>query len=160
MAAVGHAPRAAELGNCRGGFALILLTQLRLMGELKPFALAFWAAAGRNERRRMAVYGAVMWRSAVDRRCFYALELGRQFSLLCNQFTYREGPQPKVAILAAALLIGAIPRLWSHIFSPMKFLIVLEVILAVLAAVVFCRSLPVRRPTFILNVILKRLLPG
>ena len=57
-------------------FALILLTQLRLMGELKPFALAFWAAAGRNERRRMAVYGAVMLSAALlTEGVFYALEL-------------------------------------------------------------------------------------
>ncbi len=121
-------------------FALILLTQLRLMGELKPFALAFWAAAGRNERRRMAVYGAVMLSAALlTEGVFYALELCLgSLAYYVISLRTEKGPQPKVAILAAALLIGAMPRLWSAYFQPYEvFLIVLEVILAVLAAVVF-----------------------
>jgi len=52
--------------------AIILLTRLQLMGELAPFGLAVWAAATRDETRRLLVYGTVLLVTAAFGGGYYA----------------------------------------------------------------------------------------
>ncbi|HZK25577.1 MAG TPA: SpoIIE family protein phosphatase [Oscillospiraceae bacterium] len=120
--------------------ALVLLTQLQLMGELAPFALPFWAVASRNETRRMYLYGAVMLIAALlTEGVFYSVELLLGivvYSLLWVRA--RKVSLPYVMVISIALLIGAIPRIWLAHFQPYEiFLLSLEIVLATLATVVF-----------------------
>jgi stage II sporulation protein E len=120
--------------------ALIMLTQLRLMGELSPFGLAFWAVSSRGQSRRMFFYGAVM--AAVPAAAgdmSYAFTLAGS-ALLFYLLMYRL-PRirlPFTVAVGAALLLGGLPRLWSaHFYSYDILLFVMETAIGVLAAALF-----------------------
>ncbi|NLZ92874.1 MAG: SpoIIE family protein phosphatase [Firmicutes bacterium] len=120
--------------------ALILLTRLRLMGELAPFGLAFWAVSSRGETRRMLLYGVIMLAtSAIGRDWLYlgGLFLGSiTFTLL--RYHLRRFHLPYVVCIALSVMGCALPRLWLSSFQPYDlFLTVIEIFLAMLAAAVF-----------------------
>ena len=120
--------------------ALVLLTHLRLMGELSPFGFAFWVVAGRGEYRRMTLYGLVMLTGAlVAGGTFYAAGLAGSVAVFCAiSYGVRRIRIPLTVLTAAAMLAGALPRLWLNGFSPYDILLVLlEMVMAALAAAVF-----------------------
>lgn len=120
--------------------ALILLTRLRLMGELAPFGLAFWAVAARGEYRRMVLYAAVMAAAAaVGGSLTYATVLLLSAVLYYILYYRLDKPRlPLTVAVGAALFFGSVPRLWlSHFYTYDILLLVLETGMAMLAAAVF-----------------------
>jgi stage II sporulation protein E len=120
--------------------ALLLLTRLHLLGELAPFGLAFWAVAGRDEKRRMALYGVVVILSAATTWSpFYA---GSLLISMTVYFLARNYPRiswlPVVPLTGLALLIGTLPRMWLGLLYTYDFILLFfEVVLAMLAVAVF-----------------------
>ncbi|MBS4023889.1 MAG: SpoIIE family protein phosphatase [Dethiobacter sp.] len=120
--------------------AVFLLTRLRLLGELSPFGLAFWVVCGRGELKRMAFYGAVALFAAVTMGSTgYVLGLLLSmavFYLLLDRLPGFKVPLPILA--GVSLLAGYVPQLWFDYFHPYDVvLLCLEVLLAVLAVVIF-----------------------
>lgn len=123
------------LGNL---VAVILLTRLRLMGELAPFGLAYWAVAGRGDMRRMVLLGtaALAAAGAAGHPAYvYSLAAAMLFLLLLDRHLAR---LPYVVAIGMACTVGLIPRFTMsppHTFD--LFLAGLDVSLAMLAAMVF-----------------------
>jgi stage II sporulation protein E len=120
--------------------ALILLTQLRLMGELAPFGLAFWAVSSRGQYRRMILYGAVMvGTAAASGNMPYAVSLAFSavlYFLLADRFTGLR--VPFAAAVGAAFLVGGLPRMWAaHFYTYDVMLLLMESVMAVMAAAFF-----------------------
>ncbi|MBS4031858.1 MAG: SpoIIE family protein phosphatase [Clostridiales bacterium] len=132
--------------------ALLLLTRLHLLGELAPFGFAFWAVAGRDEKRRMSLYGAVVMLSAATTGSPYYVG-----SLLISMMVYylarnyqRMSWLPVVPLVGLALLIGMIPRMWLGLLHTYDFfLLFFEISLAMLAVAVFLQVF--KRPFAVLS---------
>ncbi|NLZ38930.1 MAG: SpoIIE family protein phosphatase [Firmicutes bacterium] len=136
-----HIP--GELRSCEtvgAILALILLTRLRLMGELSPFGLTFWAVTSRGETRRMWLYGIIMIATAsLGKDWLYSGGLlAGSITFILLRYRLHRIHLPYVICIALALMASALPRLWLNSFQPYDlFLTVIEVLLAMLAAAVF-----------------------
>ncbi|MCW3489143.1 SpoIIE family protein phosphatase [Dethiobacter alkaliphilus] len=120
--------------------ALVLLTNLRLMGELAPFGLAFWAVATRGERYRLLLYGLIALTAAfISGGIHFAA--GMFLAMLVFGFLRYKLSRPRlplIVIVGLALPAGMLPVAWLSQFHTYDvLLLVLEAILAMLSAAVF-----------------------
>jgi stage II sporulation protein E len=122
--------------------ALVLLTQLRLMDELSPFGLAFWAVSSRGQYRRMVLYGVVMVVAAVTMNDLtYAATLACS-AILFYLLYYRISKfrLPFVLSVGVALLLSGLLRLWvANFYTYDILLLIMETAIAILAAAVFLK---------------------
>jgi len=133
--------------------AQVLLARLHLLGELAPFGFAFWVAAGKGERGRMALLGAAAALAALSTGDgVYALSLVLSmlfFSFLRSRRAALSLPLPLLA--GISLPAGAVPIAWfSNIHTYDLLLLALETVLAVFAVILFRRVF--RQPLSKLNI--------
>ncbi|NLM45549.1 MAG: SpoIIE family protein phosphatase [Firmicutes bacterium] len=129
--------------------AIVLLARLQLMGELAPFGLAIWAAAARDETRRLLAYGAMLLLTAAATGGYYAC-LGQAAGMVVFyvlRYYLRRVQLPFAVVVGLAFsvtsLLVRLPGL-----QPYDLLLAgLETLLAALGASVFAAvySSPPRR---------------
>ena len=120
--------------------AIILLTNLRLMGELAPFGLAYWAVASRGDLRRMVLYGLMMLGAAfVSVGILFAASLFLGMLVFAGlRYKLSKPRLPLVLIIGIALVLGMFPGVWlRQLYTYDLFLLGLEAMLAMLAAAIF-----------------------
>jgi stage II sporulation protein E len=120
--------------------ALILLTRLRLLGELAPFGLSFWVVSSRGEFKNMTIYGTVALLAAASMgSAGYVLNLLLSMAVFYLLLDRLGGLKLPLSILAGmSLMLGSLPRIWFDYFHLYDIvLLTLEVVLAVLAVVIF-----------------------
>lgn len=120
--------------------AIALLANLRLMGELSPFGLAFWAVSARGEYRRMALYGLVVL-AITGFSAGLLFGVGMALSLaVFSLFTYRivRVSVPLWVLTGMSLAVGALPRVFLGSFTTYDIILLgLETVMAMLAVAVF-----------------------
>ena len=120
--------------------AIALLTNLRLMGELAPFGVAFWAVSGRGEYRRMTLYGlVVMAVTAYAAGLLYGTGIALSLAVF-SLFTFKiqRVRIPLSVLTGMVIAVGALPRIIFGNFSTYDVLLLgMETGMAMLAVAVF-----------------------